>query len=167
MVIGGKEASYGAKNKARSGFRGELESEVGNDIDWSRVHFLGSVPYADFLCIIQASRCHVYLAVPFVLSLSLLEAMAMEAIVVASDVPPVREAVEHEETGSITDFFDPVVLADRVAEVLNQPSEYAHVGSAARASVIERYEFETRCLPEHLAQINSLLPSAKRIDIPN
>ena len=78
---------------------------------------------------------------------------------------PVREAVTHGETGMLVDFFDPGALADQVVDVLANPGAYAHLGPNARAHVVETYDFLTRCLPEHIAQINALVPTDKRIQI--
>ncbi|MDE4063327.1 MAG: glycosyltransferase family 4 protein [Pseudophaeobacter sp. bin_em_oilr2.035] len=165
LMIGGNETSYGAESKHPEGLRGEMEDELQGQIDWSRVHFLGRVPY-DALCdIIRISRCHIYLTMPFVLSWSLLEAMSMQATVVAADVAPVREAVTHGETGMLVDFFDPDALGAQVVDVVANPGSYAHLGPNARAHVVETYDFLTRCLPEHIAQINALVPEEKRIRI--
>ncbi len=165
LMIGGNETSYGAESKHPEGLRGEMEEELQGQIDWSRVHFLGRVPY-DALCdIIRISRCHIYLTMPFVLSWSLLESMSMQATVVAADVAPVREAVTHGETGMLVDFFDPDALAAQVVDVVANPESYAHLGPNARAHVVETYDFLTRCLPEHIAQINALVPEEKRIRI--
>ena len=163
LMIGGNETSYGAESKHPGGLRGEMEEELGNSVDWSRVHFLGKVPYDDLCRIIRLSRCHIYLTMPFVLSWSLLEAMSMQATVVAADVAPVREAVTHGETGMLVDFFNPQALADQVVDVLARPGDYAHLGPAARDHVVETYDFLNRCLPEHIARINSLVPAAKQI----
>ena len=54
----------------------------------------------------QVSRVHIYLTYPFVLSWSLLEAMSAGAAIVASDTPPVKEAMVDGETGMFVDFFD-------------------------------------------------------------
>ena len=124
-----------------------MHAEVGPDVDWDRVHFLGQVPYADYQKIIQISRCHVYLTMPFVLSWSLLETMSMGAVVVASDVAPVREAITDGETGLLVDVFDPKALAARVVEVLSRPKDFEHLGAAARDHVVEKYDFLTKCLP--------------------
>ena len=167
LILGGNETSYGRKSGHEGGLRGEMEAEVGSDLDWDRVHFLGQVPYEKFCEIIQLSRCHIYLTMPFVLSWSLLEAMSMQATVVASDVAPVREAMSHGETGLLVDFFDPDALAAQVADVLASPEDYAHVGMAARAHVVEKYDFLTRCLPVHIARINSLLPAHKQLRVPS
>lgn len=163
LVIGGNDVSYGKKSTHPRGLRGEMEAEVGHLLDWDRVHFLGRVPYSKYCQVIQLSRCHIYLTMPFVMSWSLLESMAMQATIVASDVAPVREAVTHGETGMLVDFFDPDALAAQVVDVLANPQAYAHLGPAARGAVVENYDFLTRCLPEQIARINSLVPEAKRI----
>ena len=166
LIVGGNDVSYGGKSTDPRGLRGEMEAEVGHRIDWDRVHFLGRVPYQDYQKLIQISRCHVYLTMPFVLSWSLLEAMSMEATIVAADVAPVREAVEHGKTGLLTDFFDHDRLARQVVEVLARPEKFRHLGKAARAHVVATYDFFDKCLPVHLAQINALLPEEKRVPMP-
>lgn len=166
LIVGGNEVSYGAKSKAPGGLRGEMEAEVGDRVDWSRVHFLGQVPYDDYQKIIQISRCHIYMTMPFVLSWSLLETMAMEATIVASDVAPVREAMTHGETGLLVDFHDPAALARQVIDVVARPQDFAHLGKAARRHVIAEYDFLTKCLPEHIAEMNALLPADKHIAFP-
>ncbi|MEH6645321.1 glycosyltransferase family 4 protein [Sulfitobacter sp.] len=166
LVIGGNEVSYGSKSKSPGGLRGEMEAEVGDRVDWSRVHFLGQVPYAEYQKIIQISRCHIYMTMPFVLSWSLLEAMSMEATIVASDVEPVREAMTHGETGLLVDFHDHKALAQQVVKVLERPQDFAHLGPAARRHVVEHYDFLTKCLPEHIAEMNALLPQDKQIAMP-
>lgn len=165
LIVGGNDASYGGKSNHPGGLRAEMEAEVGADVDWSRVHFLGNVPYADYQKLVQISRCHVYLTMPFVLSWSMLEAMSMGATIVASDVEPVREAMGHNETGLLVDFFDPQALAAQVTEVLARPRDFAHLGRAARAHVVENYDFLTRCLPEHIAQINALVPFDRQFEL--
>jgi glycosyltransferase involved in cell wall biosynthesis len=166
LIVGGNDTSYGGKSKHRGGLRAEMEAEVGADVDWNRVHFLGQVPYPDYQKTIQISRCHIYLTMPFVLSWSLLESMSMGAVIVASDVAPVREAITDGETGLLVDFFDHNAIASRVVDVLARPEEFAHLRQAARDHVIEKYDFLTRCLPQHIAQINALVPRGKQIEIP-
>ncbi|MGR3617167.1 MAG: glycosyltransferase family 4 protein [Paracoccaceae bacterium] len=166
VVIGGNDVSYGRKSSHPQGLRGEMEDEVGENVDWSRVHFLGRVPFNKYQEIIQISQCHLYLTMPFVLSWSLLETMSMQATIVATDVAPVREAITHGETGLLVDFFDVEALADQVIDVLANPKTYAGIGPAARAHVVEKYDFLTRCLPEHLKQMNALVPADKRIPLP-
>nr|WP_281494180.1 glycosyltransferase family 4 protein [Jannaschia sp. S6380] len=165
LVVGGSGASYGKASKAEGGFRAEMEREVGHLIDWDRVHFLGQVPYEAYRRIVQLSRCHIYLTMPFVLSWSLLESMAMQATVVASDVAPVREAITHGKTGLLVDFLDPDALATQVIDVLSNPDAHAGLGPAARAHVVDNYDFLTRCLPRHIDQINALVPEGRGLSL--
>ena len=103
---------------------------------------------------------------PFVMSRSLLESMAMQATIVASDLPSVREAVTHGETGLPVDFPDADALADQVIDVPANPGACAHLGPAARAHVVGTYDFRTLCLPEHIRQMNALVPENLRIAVP-
>ena len=166
IVIGGNDVSYGGKSKHPGGLRGQMEEEVGHLLDWDRLHFLGQVPYDAYQNIIQISRCHLYLSMPFVLSWSLLESMSMQATIVASDVAPVREAMTHSETGLLVDFHDPDAIANQVIEVLERPQDFSHLGPAARDHVVKTYDFLTVCLPEHIRQINALVPETLQIPVP-
>jgi glycosyltransferase involved in cell wall biosynthesis len=166
VIVGGNEVSYGGKSKHPGGLRAQMHAEVGAEIDWDRVHFVGRVPYDNFQQIVQISRCHVYLTMPFVLSWSLMESMSMQATIVASDVLPVREMIEHGRNGLLVDFHQPGALATQVIDVLENPGAHAALGPAARQSMLERHDFTTRCLPEHLRRINALVPACKRVEIP-
>lgn len=78
-MLGGDETSYGArlpKGKTwKQIFIDEVRDKI-SDQGWTRVHYLGRVPYDRFLSMMQVSRVHIYLTYPFVLSWSLLEAMS-------------------------------------------------------------------------------------------
>lgn len=166
LIVGGNDVSYGGKSKNPGGLRAEMEKEVGDRLDWDRIHMLGQVPFAEYQKLIQLGRCHIYMTMPFVLSWSLLESMSMGATVIGSDVAPVREAITHGDTGLLVDFFDPDALATQVIDVLAKPRDYAHIGTAARAHVVKNYDFLTVCLPEHIRQINALVSADKRMPVP-
>jgi len=74
------------------------------------------VPYETYKKVLQISAVHVYLTCPFVLSWSLLEAMAMECLIVGSDTAP--------ENGVLVNFFDAKVLARRLVEVPEGSSDF-------------------------------------------
>ena len=147
VIIGGDEVSYGSKPRGHNNWREAMLAEVAHLLPPGRVHFLGRVPYADYLRVLQVSACHVYLTYPFVLSWSGVEAMAAGCVVVASRTAPVEEVIEHGRNGLLFDFFDVQALAGRVCNVLADPPRFATLAAAARAGVVERYDLGTRCLP--------------------
>jgi glycosyltransferase involved in cell wall biosynthesis len=133
----------------------EVRGQI-SDADWARVHFVGRLPYDQFLTLLQISRVHVYLTYPFVLSWSLIEAMSTGCAIVASDTAPVLEAIEDGVTGQLVHFFDHQALVQSIADLLDQPDERARLGAQARARAIERYDLHTVCLPQQLAWVQAL-----------
>lgn len=159
LIIGGDRTSYGRSLKGGQSNRAMMEQELGDRVDWSRVHFLGLLPYADFLSVIQVSRCHISLTVPFVPSWSMMESMSMGATLVSSNVPPIAEIVEDGKTGFLVDFLDPEALADKVIDVLEHKTNYREIGLAARAHIVKNYDFKTVMLEKQIELINEVLPS--------
>ena len=150
VLVGGDEVSYGAPAPGGESWRNVLLKEVGSRIDLKRVHFVGKVPHHRLTQLMQVSAVHVYLTYPFVLSWSLLEAMSIGCLIVASDTAPVREVIADGKNGLLTDFFDPGQLAERVAYALENRTRLAHLREAARASIQERYDLASICLPKQL-----------------
>ncbi len=154
VLVGGDDVSYGAKPASGGTWRDAMLQEVGDQLPTERVHFVGKLPYASYLQLLQVSRCHVYLTYPFVLSWSCLEAMSAGCMVVASRTAPVEEVIEHGVNGLLFDFFDVQALADTVVGVLADPAAHAHLGEAARQAMLARFDLATRCLPELLALVD-------------
>jgi len=161
MIVGADDVSYGARpangQKWKDIFAKEVRPLI-NDADWSRVHFLGHVPYTVFIPLLQLSSVHVYLTYPFVLSWSLLEAMSVGCAIVASDTQPLHEAIKHNETGRLVDFFDVPKLVDEVCGLLDDPDNRARLGANARAFAQANYDLQTVCLPRQLEWVQTLAP---------
>ncbi len=75
VIVGGVDVSYGSNPLAGTTWKQLFLNEVCDQLDLSRVHFVGKLPYPDFIQLLQLSSVHVYLIYPFVLSWSLLGAM--------------------------------------------------------------------------------------------
>ena len=148
LIVGSDGVSYGTPPKDAAGWREAMLRELGDRLDPSRVRFLGHVPYADYLRLLQVSRVHVYLTYPFVLSWSLVEAMSAGCAIAASDTPPVAEFLEHGRTARLFPFFDGERLVEQVCALLDAPEEAAALGQAARAEAVARYDLKTVCLPQ-------------------
>ena len=54
----------------------------------------------------QVSAVHVYFTHPFVMSWSMLEAIACRCLVVGSATQPVEEVINHGDNGSLVPFHD-------------------------------------------------------------
>lgn len=147
LIVGGDEVSYGRRLPEGESYRQKYSAEVRDQVDWSRVHFLGKLPYGEYLKVLQVSAAHVYLTYPFVLSWSMLEAMAAGCLVIGSATPPVQEMIVHGENGLLTDFFDHETLARKVAGALADPQSFAPIRQRAREFVRQNYDLQTRCLP--------------------
>ena len=150
LIVGDDDVSYGKPLPDGQTYRQKMIEELGAKIDMSRCHFLGTLPYASLLRLYQISSVHVYLTYPFVLSWSMLEAMAAGCVVVASRTAPVTEVIEDHKNGLLVDFFNAREIAERVAEALERRAELAGIRRQARRTVVARYDLNRVCLPAHL-----------------
>ena len=155
ILIGGDGVSYGAAPPQGS-WKQVFLDEVKGDLDLTRVHFLGRVPYATYLNAIRISKAHVYLTYPFVLSWSLLEAMSIGAPIVASRTAPVQEVIEHGHNGLLVDFFDIASWSQAIASCLEDGERAQRLGRHARNTVIENYDLQRVSLPKQLALVEAM-----------
>ena len=142
VVVGGEETYYGwdKLQTGRPSFkRWVLER---GDYDLSRFLFLGQVEPARLAEILRITDLHLYLTAPFVLSWSLLDAMASGAVVLASDVPPVLEVIEPGVNGLVEPLFDVDRLAGTAIKVLDDPAAFAPLARAARTTIEARYSVD-------------------------
>jgi glycosyltransferase involved in cell wall biosynthesis len=153
VVVGGDDVSYG-KRPAQSRSKNDSQNAPQNNapaknwrehilqacrIDPTRTHFLGRIPYEQYKKILQVSAAHVYLTVPFVLSWSLLEAMASGCLVIASNTAPVREVIQDGVNGLLVDFFNPQDIARQILHSLQEPRLSIPLRQAAQAHVRQHY----------------------------
>ncbi|WEN13774.1 glycosyltransferase [Rhodanobacter sp. AS-Z3] len=151
LIVGGDEVSYSSKLPGSRTYREMMLAELGARLDLSRVHFLGRVPYEQYLRILQVSRVHVYLTYPFVLSWSMLEAMAVGAVVVGSSTPPVQEVIVDGVNGFLVDFFSPQELGEAVCRACRDFDELGSIRQAAMETVTQRFDLRNDCLRRQLA----------------
>jgi glycosyltransferase involved in cell wall biosynthesis len=162
LIVGGNGVSYGRPPTRGSTWRQQMLAEVGNRLDLSRIHFLGRMPYPQYLAMLRISSAHIYLTYPFVLSWSLLEAMAAGCAIVASRTAPVEEVARDGDNARLVDFFDIDGLTDRLCDMLDNPDGQEEMRASARRTVVERFDLKTICLPSYLALLRRLVRRAKR-----
>ena len=149
VIAGGDGNSYSHAPPVGKTWKVHCLDEVASDIDLSRVHFVGSLDRGSYLKLLQVSSAHVYLTYPFVLSWSLLDAMATECEIIASDTTPVREVIEDGGNGVLVPFHDRPALVQAVVDALANRALTSKLGAAARQTVSERFDKEV-CVQEAL-----------------
>ena len=111
----------------------------GVDYDPARVHFVGELPHDRMLAALRLGVAHVYYTYPFVLSWSLVEAMASGCYVVASDTPPLHDAIEDGVNGRLLPFFDVDALSETLIGACRNPDAAQPLRAAARATAVEKF----------------------------
>lgn len=160
LMVGADDPGiYGLPPPGGGTWLAAMRAELGEQVDWARVHVLPPLPPAQLHAVFTRAAAHVYLTYPFVLSWSLLEAMAAGALVVGSDTAPVRDVITHGQNGLLADFFDGEGLARQLAAICAAPRDHlAHAAlrRAARASVVERFDRASVCEPAWLELVSAV-----------
>lgn len=151
VVVGGDEVSYGP-HPTQESFRLQLLSELREPLSpfLNRIHFLGKIPYVSYRRLLQVSTAHVYLTYPFVLSWSMLEAMASGCLVIGSATPPVCEVIEHGVNGLLVDFFDIEELSRTMRLACEERRNLDEIAIAGRSTIAERFDLRRVCLPQQI-----------------
>jgi glycosyltransferase involved in cell wall biosynthesis len=159
VLMIGSESSQGYGEQPPSGttWKKLFLAEVGTRLDPSRVHFTGQVSYERLVAAFSVSAAHVYWTYPFILSWSLLDAMACECLVIGSDTAPVRDVIKPDANGLLLDFFDHDALADAVTEACREPHRFMALRRAARQTVLIEYDRASVCEPAWLKLIDETI----------
>jgi len=114
-----------------------------DDYDLDRFLFTGPVPRKELARVLNLSDLHIYLTVPFVLSWSMLNALACGCTVLASDTQPVREVIRHGSNGLLSPFHDVDDFVSRAMEVLEDPQAFRPLGAAGAEMIRQHYSLTT------------------------
>lgn len=154
VICGADTPAYSRAPETAPTWRQAMLDEVGPLPP--RVHFVGPLPYADYLALLRVSALHLYLSVPFVLSWSMTEAMAAGGLVLGSDTGPVREFITDGANGFLVDMRDPAAIATRAADLLDRHAHFTDVRAAARDTIARRCALKN-CLAAQDALIAAML----------
>jgi glycosyltransferase involved in cell wall biosynthesis len=159
VVVGRDDKSYWRMEKDKPTHKTRLIAEVSERLDWDRVRFVPWLQRDALTRLFQVSAAHIYLTFPFVLSWSMLEAMACGAPVIGSRTDPVMEVIEDGVNGHLADCLDPEDLAEKVVAVLRDPEGQESIRARARETVLSTYDLESVCLPQWLDVIDRVAAS--------
>lgn len=149
VVVGEDRAAYSKQLPEGQSYRKQA-LEKHTELDHSRLHFTGHLPYGQYLKVLQASSAHVYLTRPFVLSWSMLEAMSTGCVVVGSSTQPVKELITDNKNGLLVDFFNTDEIVSRIEEAIDSPEKMQQIRQKARETIVNNYDLAD-LLPKHLA----------------
>lgn len=161
IIVGGDEISYGAAPEVGKNWREALLAK--HCIDPLRVHFVGRLPYDDYISFLQISRVHVYMTYPFVLSWSSMESMAAGCAIAASSTPPVREVMRDGENALLFDFFNSEEMVEKVCRLLDDAALRARLGAGARQTILDNYDLHTVAFPRQM-EVLMRLASKQQLD---
>jgi glycosyltransferase involved in cell wall biosynthesis len=150
VCVGTDRICYGGdlKHIQEPSFREHVLNAGNYDLD--RFIFTGRVPARELVRILSLSDLHVYLTVPFVLSWSMMNALACGCTVLASVTEPVEEMIRDGQNGLLAGFYDVAGFVERALEVLDSPEEYRRrLGRAGVEMIRQRYSLE-KTLPQLL-----------------
>jgi glycosyltransferase involved in cell wall biosynthesis len=150
VVVGQDRVCYGGDQQVigKQTFKEWVLSQGSYDL--SRFVFTGLMPTPQLAELLAVTDLHIYLTVPFVLSWSLMDALASGATVLASNTAPVAEMIENGKTGILVDFFDVQGFVEQAMRILDAPGEFKPLGAAGVELIRERYSLDV-CLPRMLA----------------
>ena len=106
LIAGEDRVAYGARKPREGSFGRWAKARLKPYLEQGRVSFIGHLPYKNYARLLKSSHVHCYLTRPFVVSWSLLDAMASGCFLVASDVVSVQE-VAHPSATEWVDHRDP------------------------------------------------------------
>lgn len=156
VIMGHEKASYGLEPSDNNSWLEKMLGEVGADIDPNRVHIVGFLPKDQYRAVLQVSKAHVYLTYPFILSWSLLEAMASGAPIVASNTGPITEFIIDGKTGTLFDFFDTKNLIKTLIKQLDAGKSQSTILTKAARNFVGNNFGQTTCVEQLLTLIESV-----------
>ena len=157
-VAGEDKVFYGAAAPEGETWRSQMLKAL-PDLDRSRLHFLGPLPLAAYRALLRRATAHVYLTVPFVLSWSLIEAMATGAAIVASDTAPVREVMRDRAEGLLVPFASPEAIAAACGTILSTENMRAELARAARMTALATFSRKS-LLPQQVSLLKEITVSS-------
>jgi glycosyltransferase involved in cell wall biosynthesis len=134
LIVGADVVAYGAGRCDGRTWGAWAKEDLALDPD--RVHWMGPLQEDQYQQVLASSDVHLYLTIPFVLSWSLLEAMAAGCCIVASDTPPVVEVLQKDVNSELVDFFSPQAQAAAVEALLETPQRRSELAIAAKKAAI-------------------------------
>lgn len=159
FIIGGEDVVYYSPKPTDCTYKEYMLQKL--NLDMKRVHFVGSLPFNEYVNLLQISSAHVYSTYPFVLSWSLLDAMACATPIIASNTAPVLEVIEDNVNGLLFDFYNVNQLVEKIEYALDNKQEMEKIRQNALQTILDKYALKD-LLPQHLEYLESIIKTHKK-----
>lgn len=110
---------------------------IANDL-----HFHGAIPYEEIPMAYASAAVCVFPSHMETQGLVAPEAMAMEKVVVFTELGPGPETIKNDETGLLCDPYNPKDIAEKIVWVFSHEAKAKAMGQAARKFVLKKYGLE-------------------------
>jgi glycosyltransferase involved in cell wall biosynthesis len=125
-----------------SSFIEKLKKEEINQLNTDYIHFNGAIPHSEIpQKYAQASVC-VFPSLMEAQGLVVIEAMAMEKIVVFTEFGPGKEVIENYKTGLLCNPNNPEDIAEKIIWTFNNKENVEIIEKNARKSILEKFNLE-------------------------
>lgn len=140
LIMGQHGKTSGYSGEAPDGATWKDLALRGVELDPARVRFLGHAEPSVLHEVLRLSTAHVYYTWPFVLSWSLVEAMALGCYIIGSDTEPLHDAIEDGVSGRLLPFFDIEALSDALIAACRDPTASAPLRAGARRAAEAKFD---------------------------
>lgn len=154
VIAGHDKVFYGSEPEQGGTYKQLMLKKL--NLDMNRVHFVQGLSLADYVKFLQISSAHIYLTYPYVLSWSILNAMAAGCCLIASDTQPVLEVMEDNYNGLLVNFFDVNQLVEKIEYALDNKDKMQVIRNNARQFVVNNYALNN-LLPQQINYLKSLI----------
>lgn len=133
LVVGSEKPHYASNIEDGKTYKQFMLEKY--DLPERRIHFTGLLALDEYRDILNISDVHIYLTRPYVLSWSMLEAMASGCTLICSDTAPVREFIEDQQNGLLVSLNNADEIANKVLTVMNDLDNHKKLGVKARKTI--------------------------------
>lgn len=109
---------------------------------YDNIHYLGSLPKNQTISLIRGSDILIQPSLVEGISSTILESMACQTLVIASNVGGNLELIENNENGILVDPLDPKKIVIKIVELLSDKTLQTHLKENASKTVL-RYDWDT------------------------
>jgi glycosyltransferase involved in cell wall biosynthesis len=127
----------------------------------SRIDFTGRIPTDELVRHYNEAKLLVTSSLYEGFGLPLAEAMSCETAVIATDIGPYREIVEHGKSGWLVPPRDPRALAGAIRMMWNDAALRGRLGEEGRRRILEKFNWR-KAAEETLAVYEEVLPARRR-----